>query len=217
MFEQLDALIFRFEELHELLSDPEVISDSKRLRELTIEESDLSPKVAKIKRYKQVQQEIKDTEDMLGEGLDADMAELAKMELAELKAEKPRLEEEIKVMMLPEDPNDGKNIIMEIRGAAGGDEAQLFAGDLLNMYTRYADSQGWKVEVLDANITGIGGYKEVSLMITGHKVYSKLKFENGAHRVQRVPETESQGRVHTSTATVVVGPNPFRTVTSTDS
>ena len=143
---------------------------------------------------------------MLGEGLDADMAELAKMELAELKAEKPRLEEEIKVMMLPEDPNDGKNIIMEIRGAAGGDEAQLFAGDLLNMYTRYADSQGWKVEVLDANITGIGGYKEVSLMITGHKVYSKLKFENGAHRVQRVPETESQGRVHTSTATVVVMP-----------
>jgi len=126
--------------------------------------------------------------------------------LAELKAEKPRLEEEIKVMMLPEDPNDGKNIIMEIRGAAGGDEAQLFAGDLLNMYTRYADSQGWKVEVLDANITGIGGYKEVSLMITGHKVYSKLKFENGAHRVQRVPETESQGRVHTSTATVVVMP-----------
>ena len=143
---------------------------------------------------------------MLGEGLDADMAELAKMELAELKAEKPRLEEEIKVMMLPEDPNDGKNIIMEIRGTAGGDEAQLFAGDLLNMYTRYADSQGWKVEVLDANITGIGGYKEVSLMITGHKVYSKLKFENGAHRVQRVPETESQGRVHTSTATVVVMP-----------
>ena len=206
MFEQLDALIFRFEELYELLSDPEVISDSKRLRELTIEEADLSPKVAKIKRYKQVQQEIKDTEEMLGEGLDADMAELAKMELAELKAEKPRLEEEIKVMMLPEDPNDGKNIIMEIRGAAGGDEAQLFAGDLLNMYTRYADSQGWKVEVLDANITGIGGYKEVSLMITGHKVYSKLKFENGAHRVQRVPETESQGRVHTSTATVVVMP-----------
>ena len=170
------------------------------------QKSSRSPKVAKIKRYKQVQQEIKDTEEMLGEGLDADMAELAKIELAELKAEKPRLEEEIKVMMLPEDPNDGKNIIMEIRGAAGGDEAQLFAGDLLNMYTRYADSQGWKVEVLDANITGIGGYKEVSLMITGHKVYSKLKFENGAHRVQRVPETESQCRVHTSTATVVVMP-----------
>ncbi|MCW6665797.1 peptide chain release factor 1 [Aerococcaceae bacterium NML191219] len=206
MFEQLDTLIFRFDELHELLSDPEVIADTNRLRELTIEEADLSPKIIKIKRYKQVQQEIADTEEMLSEGLDSDMAEMAKAELADLKQERATLEEEIKLMMVPEDPNDGKNIIMEIRGAAGGDEAQLFAGDLLNMYQRYADSQGWKVEILDANITGIGGYKEVSMMITGHKVYSKLKFENGAHRVQRVPETESQGRVHTSTATVVVMP-----------
>ncbi|HFI0462788.1 TPA: peptide chain release factor 1 [Streptococcus suis] len=206
MFEQLDSLIFRFEEILELLSDPSVIQDTNRLRELTIEESDLRPKVEKIRRYKQVEQEITDTEEMLGEGLDPEMAEMAKSELADLKQEKIDLQEAIKIMMLPEDPNDGKNIIMEIRGAAGGDEAQLFAGDLLNMYTKYADSQGWKVEVLDANITGIGGYKEVSLMISGHKVYSKLKFENGAHRVQRVPETESQGRVHTSTATVVVMP-----------
>ena len=206
MFEQLDALVFRFDELHELLSDPAIIADANRLRELTIEEADLSPKIVKIKRYKQVVQEIADTEELLAEGLESDMAEMAKAELSDLKAEKVRLEDEIKVMMLPEDPNDGKNIIMEIRGAAGGDEAQLFAGDLLNMYQRYADSQGWKVEILDANITGIGGYKEVSMMITGHKVYSKLKFENGAHRVQRVPETESQGRVHTSTATVVVMP-----------
>lgn len=206
MFEQLDSLIFRFEEILELLSDPAVISDTNRLRELTIEESDLRPKVERIRRYKQVEQEIKDTEEMLGEGLDAEMAEMAKMELSDLKSERESLQDEIRIMMLPEDPNDGKNIIMEIRGAAGGDEAQLFAGDLLNMYTKYADSQGWKVEVLDANITGIGGYKEVSLMISGHKVYSKLKFENGAHRVQRVPETESQGRVHTSTATVVVMP-----------
>lgn len=206
MFEQLDTLIFRFEEVLELLSDPSVISDSNRLRELTIEESDLRPKVTKIKRYKQVEQEITDTEEMLNEGLDSEMAELAKMELSQLKSERETLKEEIRLMMLPEDPNDGKNIIMEIRGAAGGDEAQLFAGDLLNMYTKYADSQGWKVEILDANITGIGGYKEVSLMITGNKVYSKLKFENGSHRVQRVPETESQGRVHTSTATVVVMP-----------
>lgn len=206
MFEQLDTLIFRFEEILELLSDPSVIADTNRLRELTIEESDLRPKVEKIRRYKQVEQELADTEEMLNEGLDAEMAEMAKMELAELKEERENLQEEIKIMMLPEDPNDGKNIIMEIRGAAGGDEAQLFAGDLLNMYTKYADSQGWNVEVLDANITGIGGYKEVSIMISGHKVYSKLKFENGAHRVQRVPETESQGRVHTSTATVVVMP-----------
>lgn len=206
MFEQLDTLIFRFDEIHELLSDPAVSSDSNRLRELTIEESDLRPKVEKIKRYKQVKEELADTEEMLGESLDAEMAELAKLELADLKNQKEVLEEEIKVMMLPEDPNDGKNIIMEIRGAAGGDEAQLFAGDLLNMYTQYADAQGWKVEVLDANITGIGGYKEVTMMITGQKVYSKLKYENGAHRVQRVPETESQGRVHTSTATVMVMP-----------
>lgn len=206
MFEQLDTLIFRFDEIHELLSDPEVISNTNRLRELTIEESDLRPKVEKIKNYKNVNQGITDTEEMLNEGLDSEMAELAKMELADLKDQRLALEEEIKVMMLPEDPNDGKNIIMEIRGAAGGDEAQLFAGDLLNMYTHYADAQGWRVEVLDANITGIGGYKEVTLMITGSKVYSKLKYENGAHRVQRVPETESQGRVHTSTATVVVMP-----------
>lgn len=206
MFEQLNHLVFRFEEVLELMSDPEVISDSKRLRDLSIEEADLRPKVTKIKRYQQVLSELEDTEAMLGESLDAEMAEMAKMELADLKEEKARLEDEIKIMMLPEDPNDGKNIIMEIRGAAGGDEAQLFAGDLLNMYTRYAESQGWTVEVMDANITGIGGYKEVTLMISGNKVYSKLKFENGAHRVQRVPETESQGRVHTSTATVVVMP-----------
>ncbi|UUX33978.1 peptide chain release factor 1 [Fundicoccus culcitae] len=206
MFDQLDSLIFRFDEIHELLSDPSVISDTNRLRDLTIEEADLRPKVEKIKRYKQVETEIDETEEMLDEGLDPEMTDLAKTELSDLKTERQQLEDDIRIMMLPEDPNDGKNIIMEIRGAAGGDEAQLFAGDLLNMYTHYAESQGWRVEILDANITGIGGYKEVSLMITGDKVYSKLKFENGSHRVQRVPETESQGRVHTSTATVVVLP-----------
>lgn len=206
MFEQLDTLIFRFDEIHELLSDPDVISNTNRLRELTIEEADLRPKVEKIKKYKEVNQGIADTEEMLNEDLDSEMTELAKMELADLKEQRIALEEAIKVMMLPEDPNDGKNIIMEIRGAAGGDEAQLFAGDLLDMYTHYAVAQGWRVEVLDANITGIGGYKEVTLMITGDKVYSKLKYENGAHRVQRIPSTESQGRVHTSTATVVVMP-----------
>ena len=206
MIEQLDLLLIRYDEINELLSDPEVISNTERLRELTIEEADLRPKVAKIRRYKEVQQGITETEELLGESLDDEMTELAKQELSDLKDEQESLKEEIKLMMIPEDPNDGKNIIMEIRGAAGGDEAQLFAGDLLNMYTRYADNQGWKTEVLDANITDIGGYKEVTLMISGAKVYSKLKYENGAHRVQRVPETESQGRVHTSTATVVVMP-----------
>lgn len=206
MFEQLDTLIFRYDEVNELLSDPSVISDTNRLRELTIEESDLRPKVEKIKRYKQVNEEIIETEEILSENTDDEMAELAKEELSDLKAELEELESKIKIMMIPEDPNDKKNIIMEIRGAAGGDEAQLFAGDLLDMYTHYATNQGWRVEVIDANITGIGGYKEVTIMISGDKVYSKLKYENGAHRVQRVPETESQGRVHTSTATVIVMP-----------
>ncbi|KFN93583.1 peptide chain release factor 1 [Tetragenococcus muriaticus PMC-11-5] len=143
---------------------------------------------------------------MLSENLDEEMTELAKEELAGLKQEKEELEDRIKILLLPKDPNDDKNIIMEIRGAAGGDEAALFAGDLFDMYQHYAESQGWKVEVMDATVTGIGGYKEVIMMITGDRVYSKLKYESGAHRVQRVPETESQGRVHTSTATVVVMP-----------
>ena len=206
MFDQLDSFIIRYDELSELLSDPDVISDTKRFMELTKEESNLRPKVETFKRYQQVVEEIGDTEEMLGDGLDSEMAEMAKEELASLKKEKVELEEKIKFLLLPEDPNDGKNIIMEIRGAAGGDEAALFAGDLLSMYQKYAESQGWRVEVMDANITGIGGYKEVILMITGDNVFSKLKYESGAHRVQRVPSTESQGRVHTSTATVVVMP-----------
>ena len=206
MFDQLDSFIIRYDELSELLSDPDVISDTKRFMELTKEESNLRPKVETFKRYQQVVEEISDTEEMLGEGLDSEMAEMAKEELASLKKEKLELEEKIKFLLLPEDPNDGKNIIMEIRGAAGGDEAALFAGDLLSMYQKYAESQGWRVEVMDANVTGIGGYKEVILMITGDNVFSKLKYESGAHRVQRVPSTESQGRVHTSTATVVVMP-----------
>ena len=198
--------IIRYDELSELLSDPEVIGDTKRFMELTKEEANLRPKVETFKRYQQVVEEISDTEEMLGESLDAEMAEMAKEELSSLKKEKIELEDKIKFLLLPEDPNDGKNIIMEIRGAAGGDEAALFAGDLLNMYQKYAESQGWRVEVMDANVTGIGGYKEVILMITGDNVFSKLKYESGAHRVQRVPSTESQGRVHTSTATVVVMP-----------
>lgn len=206
MFDQLDSFIIRYEELSELLSDPEVINDTNRLMELTKEEAILRVKVETFKHYQQVVRDLKDTEDMLNEGLDAEMAEMAKEELADLKKEKAELEEQIKFLLLPEDPNDGKNIIMEIRGAAGGDEAALFAGDLFGMYSKYAESQGWRVEVMEANITGIGGYKEIILMITGDNVFSKLKYESGAHRVQRVPSTESQGRVHTSTATVVVMP-----------
>lgn len=206
MYDQLEAFIIRYEELGELLSDPSVISDTKRLMELSKEEAGLREKVATYRHYKQVEADIADTEEMLSENLDDEMATMAKEELSSLKKEKADLEEKIKLLLLPEDPNDGKNIIMEIRGAAGGDEAALFAGSLFSMYSKYAESQGWKVEVMDANITGIGGYKEIILMITGSGVYSKLKYESGAHRVQRVPETESQGRVHTSTATVVIMP-----------
>ncbi|MGO3170092.1 MAG: peptide chain release factor 1 [Bavariicoccus seileri] len=206
MFNQLDAFIIRHDELNELMSDPEVISDTNRFMKLSKEEADLRPKVATFKHYQKVVAEIAETEELLNDKLDPEMLELAKEELSHLKSEKEQSEEEIKLLLLPQDPNDDKNIIMEIRGAAGGDEAQLFAGDLFEMYSKYAEKEGWKVEVIDANITGIGGYKEIILMISGNKVYSKLKYESGAHRVQRVPTTESQGRVHTSTATVVVMP-----------
>ncbi|AEB30365.1 peptide chain release factor 1 [Carnobacterium sp. 17-4] len=206
MFDRLESVEGRYEELNELLSDPEVVSDTKRLMKLTKEEAAIRETVATYRRYKEVSQDISDTEEMLGEKLDSEMAEMAKEELNDLKKEKTEIEEKMKILMLPKDENDDRNIIMEIRGAAGGDEAQLFAGTLFNMYQKYADAQGWRTEVLDANITGIGGYKEITLMITGDNVYSKLKYENGAHRVQRVPSTESQGRIHTSTATVVVMP-----------
>ncbi|SFH70431.1 peptide chain release factor 1 [Pisciglobus halotolerans] len=206
MFDQLESVLGRYEELNELLSDPDVISDTKRFMQLSKEEANLRETVATYKNYKAVVEGISETEEMLNENLEPEMAEMAKEELADLKGQKDELEEKIKILMLPKDENDDKNIIMEIRGAAGGDEAQLFAGDLFSMYQRYAEAQGWKTEVMNANITGIGGYKEITFMITGNNVYSKLKYESGAHRVQRVPSTESQGRVHTSTATVVVMP-----------
>lgn len=206
MFDQLESVLGRYEELNELLSDPDVISDTKRFMQLSKEEANLRETVASYKNYKAVVEGISETEEMLNENLEPEMAEMAKEELADLKGQKDELEEKIKILMLPKDENDDKNIIMEIRGAAGGDEAQLFAGDLFSMYQRYAEAQGWKTEVMNANITGIGGYKEITFMITGNNVYSKLKYESGAHRVQRVPSTESQGRVHTSTATVVVMP-----------
>ncbi|MGX6961420.1 peptide chain release factor 1 [Vagococcus xieshaowenii] len=206
MFDQLQAVEDRYEELGELLSDPTVISDNKRFMELSKEEANTRETVDVYRRYKEVIQGIKDAEELLSENLDAEMAEMAKEELYELKDEKIALEENLKILLLPKDPNDDKNIIMEIRGAAGGDEAQLFAGDLFEMYQSFAQKQGWRFEVMEANITGIGGYKEVIAMISGNNVYSKLKYENGAHRVQRIPATESQGRVHTSTATVVVLP-----------
>ena len=151
-------------------------------------------------------QQIKDDEEMLSTGLDDEMAAMVKEELSDSKNEKQKLEQEIKILLLPKDPNDGKDLIMEIRGAAGGDEASLFAADLFSMYSKYAERQGWSIEVIDKNMTEVGGFKEIALTINGKNVWSKLKYESGAHRVQRVPVTESAGRVHTSTATVVVMP-----------
>ncbi|MDR1522270.1 MAG: peptide chain release factor 1 [Streptococcaceae bacterium] len=206
MYDQMQAIEERYEELSELLSDPDVIADTKRFLALSKEEAGIRETVEVYRRYKKIIQQIKDIEELLSESLDAEMLEMAKEELLEGKREREKLEGKIKILLLPKDPNDNKNILMEIRGAAGGDEAQLFAGDLFGMYTKYAEFQGWRVEVMEASITDIGGYKEVILMITGESIYSKLKYESGAHRVQRVPTTESQGRIHTSTATVVVMP-----------
>ena len=207
IFDRLVKVEERYDELNQLLSDPEVISDTNRFMKLSKEEASLRETVQTYGRYKKINEGIEETETMLFDGgLESDMEELAKEELSDLKSEHAELEEKLKILLLPKDENDERNIIMEIRGAAGGDEAQLFASDLFEMYRKYAESQSWKVEVLDSSSTGVGGFKEVILSISGDNVYSKLKFENGAHRVQRVPETESQGRIHTSTATVVVMP-----------
>lgn len=206
LFDRLQTLEDRYEELGELLSDPEVISDTQRFTKLSKEMADLRETVEKYNEYKKVNQTISDDEEMLGEKLDDEMAAMVKDELTIAKNKREKLEDEIKILLLPKDPNDDKNIIMEIRGAAGGDEASLFAADLFNMYAKYAEKQNWTIEVLDKNVTEVGGFKEIALLINGQSVYSKLKYESGAHRVQRVPVTESAGRVHTSTATVVVMP-----------
>ena len=206
LFDRLQMLADRYEELGELLSDPDVIADSKRFMELSKEMADLRETVEKYEKYKQVVQQIKDDEEMLSTGLEDEMAAMVKEELSDSKNEKQKLEQEIKILLLPKDPNDGKDLIMEIRGAAGGDEASLFAADLFSMYSKYAERQGWSIEVIDKNMTEVGGFKEIALTINGKNVWSKLKYESGAHRVQRVPVTESAGRVHTSTATVVVMP-----------
>lgn len=207
MFDQLESMVGRYEELGELLSDPEVVANTKRFMELSREEASLRDTVAAYQEYKKALTTIEESEELLDEsGLDDEMKELAKEELAQAKADKAELEEKIKILLLPKDPNDGKNIILEVRGAAGGDEAALFAGDLLNMYQKFSEAQGWKFEIMEASQNSIGGYKEVSALISGTNVYSKLKYESGAHRVQRVPVTETQGRVHTSTATVLIMP-----------
>ncbi len=206
IFEKLQSVVDRYDELNELISDPEVIADTKRFMELSKEEGSLREVVAAYNKYKDVVSQLEDDKAMLAEKLDDDMNEMVKSEISELEPQKAELEEQIKIMLLPKDPNDDKNIIMEIHGAAGGDEGSLFAADLYNMYIRYAESQSWKTSIIDESDTEVGGFKEIAIMIQGDNVYSKLKFENGAHRVQRVPSTESAGRIHTSTATVGVMP-----------
>ncbi|MDP4107411.1 MAG: peptide chain release factor 1 [Bacillota bacterium] len=206
MFDRLQSVEDRYERLNELLSDPEIINDSKKLREYSKEQSDIQETVQTYREYKQAREQLQDAKAMLEEKLDAEMREMVKEEMNDLEAQIEELQERMRILLIPKDPNDDKNVIFEIRGAAGGDEAALFAGDLYRMYTRYAEAQGWKMELIDASPTGLGGFKEIIFMINGTGAYSRLKYENGAHRVQRVPETESGGRIHTSTATVACLP-----------
>jgi peptide chain release factor 1 len=188
------------------LCDPDISSDPKRLRELSKEQSDLQEAYDAFTEYKQVTEQLEDAKLMQAEKLDDEMREMVKMEIDELSKRQAELDEKIRIVLLPKDPNDDKNVIVEIRGAAGGDEAALFAYELYRMYTKFADSQGWRVELMDFSENDLGGFKEVIFMVTGKGAYSKLKFESGAHRVQRIPVTESGGRIHTSTSTVAVMP-----------
>ncbi|QHV47316.1 peptide chain release factor 1 [Bacillus cereus] len=206
MLDRLQAVENRYEKLNELLSDPAIISDSTKLREYSKEQSDIQETVEVYREYKDVREQLKDAKAMLEDKLDAEMREMVKEEVSELESQDKTLSERLKILLVPKDPNDDKNVIVEVRGAAGGDEAALFAGDLYRMYSRYAEVQGWKTEIIEASYTELGGYKEIIFMINGKGAFAKLKFENGAHRVQRVPETESGGRIHTSTATVAVLP-----------
>jgi len=206
MYERLQAVEDRYEKLNEMLSDPEVVRDTDLLRKYSKEQSEIAETVEVYRAYKKASDELTGAKELLEDKLDTEMKELVKEEVSELETGIGEMEEKLKLLLLPKDPNDTKNVIMEVRGAAGGDEAALFAGDLFRMYSRYAESKGWKAEVIDASPTGLGGFKEIIFMISGSGAYSRLKFENGAHRVQRVPETESGGRIHTSTATVACLP-----------
>ncbi|MCT2081436.1 peptide chain release factor 1 [Staphylococcus epidermidis] len=206
MFDQLDIVEERYEQLNELLSDPDVVNDADKLRKYSKEQADLQKTVDVYRSYKTKKEELQDIEDMLSETSDKEEVEMLKEESIALKTELPDMEEELKILLIPKDPNDDKDVIVEIRAAAGGDEAAIFAGDLMRMYSKYAEANGFKTEIVEASESDHGGYKEVSFSVSGTGAYSKLKFENGAHRVQRVPETESGGRIHTSTATVAVLP-----------
>ena len=206
MFDKLEDLLRRFEEIQNELSEPTVVSDQNRFRKLMKEQNDLSPVVEAYLEYKKEKQNIEESLMILDEESDEEMRELAKEELATSKANVEELENRLKILLLPKDPNDDKNVVVEIRAGAGGDEAALFAAELYRMYSKYAEVQRWKVEMISVNESGIGGFKEVIFMVNGSGAYSKLKYESGVHRVQRVPVTESGGRIHTSTVTVAIMP-----------
>ena len=203
MIERLETTLKRYNELTEELSKPEVLTNVELMTTLSKEQSSISEIVEKYKQYKKTINDLEEANKLLN---DKEMAELAKEDIAFLEEEKENLQKELEILLLPKDPNDDKNIIVEIRGAAGGDEANIFAGDLFDMYSKYAENMGWKIEITNEEPGAAGGYSQIEFMVKGENVYSKLKYESGSHRVQRVPETESQGRVHTSTATVLVMP-----------
>lgn len=203
MFQKLEAVEQRYEELNKKISDPEIIARQDEWKNLMKEHAALVDVVEKYREYKKAQSDLEEAKQMLN---DKDLKELAEMEIDELRNKIPQIEEELKILLIPKDPDDDKNIICEIRAGAGGEEAALFAGTLFRMYNMYAETKHWKIDILNENETGLGGYKEVTFMVTGKGVYSRLKFESGVHRVQRVPDTESSGRIHTSTATVAVLP-----------
>ncbi len=205
MFEHLQGLEEKFEALERQLSRPEVIRDPSRFRRLAKERAELQPIVEKFREYKKVLRQIEEAKEILKEG-DKELRELAEEELKTLNSRKASLEKELKILLLPKDPNDSRNVILEIRAGAGGEEAALFVGDLFRMYSRYAEKKGWKVEILDSHPSSLGGFKEIILLIKGKGAYSRMKFESGVHRVQRIPVTETGGRIHTSTATVAVLP-----------
>ncbi|WP_294489419.1 peptide chain release factor 1 [uncultured Ruminococcus sp.] len=207
MFEKLKALEDKFNEINERLMQPEVVNDSKLYTELMIEYRDLQPIVEKLKEYDKAKAEFDEAVEMMNDGgLDKDMKEMVQEQYDESKTAMAQLEDDLKILLLPKDPNDDRNVIIEIRGGAGGEEAALFANSLYRMYTMYAAQKGWQIDVMSANETELGGYKEITFTVSGQGAYSRLKYESGVHRVQRVPETESQGRVHTSTVTVAVLP-----------
>lgn len=206
MFDRLEDLLIKYQEIMDALNDPDVVNDQGRFRALMKEQNDLGEIVEKYNEYKETKKNIEESLEILEEEKDEELRELAKEELSESRGQLEKIEEELKILLIPKDPNDEKNVIVEIRSGAGGDEAALFAAELFRMYTKYAENHHWKTEIISLNENGIGGFKEVVFMINGKGVYSKMKYESGVHRIQRIPVTESGGRIHTSTATVAIMP-----------